>query len=681
MDEGPDQLNPSHRPDVQGLRGIAILLVVVAHSGLALPGGFVGVDVFFVVSGFVIARSLAGELASTNRISFGDFYARRARRLLPSLALVTLVTLLASVLLLNPYLTQERTITTAGAASGFVANAYLYRHLGYFDSAADGVNPFLHLWSLSVEEQFYLFLPVTMLLAWRLGRRWWPRRRNATVAATMLALSAVSLALSWALTSGHSPIPLEAPVRMAFFSAPTRLWEFGVGVLLALGGARLAPRDPRVGAALGVLGAGLVVGTAVLLDPLAPFPGLRAVPPVLGTAALLVGAGASRHVAGALSRPTLRWVGDRSYTWYLWHWPAIVFAAVLWPTSRLAPVAAAVASLGVAAAVYRYLEHPVRRDRTIVGARALRLAAACVLVPMMVAGVALAGSRQGWGVAEPDGWYSVPEGKDEGCAIINRDAPNDWPGEACFSRPPGGSAGGTVLVLGDLAALAMGPAVQHAAHPRGLAVASWSRAGCPFLAASPRHYPRCEEFQRVAWRLIDQLDPAAVVIANRSTAYSTDEVLPRSWGANRIRTPDGRRTSNSADALNAWKAALSTTIDELDERRIPVVVVGPAPSFPNVFPRERLSVLRPSLDAPTRPTGEVRRSHAPVNAAERRAVDAHASAAYVDPVDALCDDVCPTKQDATWLYASGYDLTVDGSLRVGPALDQALDDALDAPAS
>ena len=674
MERAQDRPAGTYRPDIQGLRAVAVLLVVCCHSGLAFSGGFVGVDVFFVISGFVIGALLLRELDSSGSISFGRFYARRARRLLPSLAVVTVVTVVVSVLLLNPYLSQERSFKTAGAGTVFVANAYLYRHLGYFDVGADGRNPFLHLWSLSVEEQFYLVLPALVLAAWFLGRRRSPGLGRRSIGLVVAGASLVSLWLSWAMTSGHSPISLQAPVRFAFYASPTRFWEFGVGVLLALGAARFQRVPPALATLLGVSGAAAVIGASVLLDATSVFPGVNAIPPVAGTGLLIVAGVRSAPIQRVLSVAPLRWIGDRSYTWYLWHWPAIVFAMLEWPGSRLAPVMAAAASLGVAAVVYRLVEDPIRRDRSLVGARALRLAAVCVVVPGLLAFGAYRGSPGGWGVDEPAGWADVPVGRfAELCTIVNRDKPNDWSAEACTVQPPGSDPDGTVLVLGDMSANSAVSGVIEAAHDRNLAVAQWSRAGCPLLGASPAGYPACDSWQEDALDLVDQLEPVAVVIANRASRYTTQVDSDDPWGRDRIRTPAGERTADEQQALDAWEEGLSLVLDQLGSDGVPVVVLGEVPGYPDSFPRERLSVLRPTATPPSRSATEVRDKHRSIQAVERAAVERAGQAAYVDPLPAFCDDECATYLDGTWLYYCADDLTVAGGKLLSPAIGRALD--------
>ena len=287
----------AYRADIDGLRAIAVLSVVAYHVGLPpFSGGFVGVDIFFVISGYLIGGIVEREMRA-GIFSFAGFYARRARRLLPALAGVLLFSYGAAALLLAPSETidyAKSAIATIFAAS----NILFWKGGGYFSPAAE-LNPLLMTWSLGVEEQFYIFFPIVLALLLRL--------RGQRVFVGLAVLSAASLALSvWAVR--HAPTG-------AFYLLPARAWELGAGILLVL-------KPPRVGPALadglGIAGLALLLVPIFGYDAHTSFPGLTAVPPVLGTV-LLIAVPQSRINRFVLSAPPLVLLGLISYSWYLWH--------------------------------------------------------------------------------------------------------------------------------------------------------------------------------------------------------------------------------------------------------------------------------------------------------------------------------------------------------------------------
>ena len=359
-----------------------MVLVVAYHAGLPLPGGFIGVDMFFVISGFVIATVLLGQLERTAKLSFASFYARRARRLLPALALLTTFVAVASVFLLSPLGPQQATAKTGIAASLFSANVQLGSAGGggYFSTAATA-NALLHTWSLSVEEQFYFVFPAFLAVAWHLAARFTARRsRRRTTAAFVLLATAASFALSCYTTYSGS---YRFGRTFAFYSPATRAWEFGAGALVALAAPALLRRTRHLAQPFAVGGVVLITIGVFTINGTTPFPGVSALMPIAGTVLLIVaGMASTRRVSSVLGLRPAVWVGDVSYGWYLWHWPLIVFAAAMWPGRGWVLVVAAVGSLAPTWLSYRFIENPIRFNGRLVGRRVVPLVVLCIVVPI-----------------------------------------------------------------------------------------------------------------------------------------------------------------------------------------------------------------------------------------------------------------------------------------------------------
>jgi peptidoglycan/LPS O-acetylase OafA/YrhL len=372
------------RRDIQGLRAVAVGAVVLFHLWpQRLPGGFVGVDVFFVISGFLITSHLLSRPPEHGR-DLTRFWARRVRRLLPASLLVLGVTLVATWLV-APVSVWDRTAREAIAAAFYVENwslaAQSVDYLGA-DAAPTAVQ---HFWSLSVEEQFYLVWPVLLLVAGLVAHR---LRRSA------LTMSAVAVGLVLVASFVASVVATSTQPERAYFLTWTRAWEFAAGAAGAWAVLAL-PRPRRAWAALLAWGGlGLVVAAAFLITPSTPFPGWVAAVPVAGTLAVLVARAAGGGSPDRLWRlPGVQWLGDASYSVYLWHWPLIILAAeaiggtVFWPVK----VGVLALTLALAAVTKVHVEDRFRQART--GQRdgaAFRFAIAGMLIVTLVAGLLIA---------------------------------------------------------------------------------------------------------------------------------------------------------------------------------------------------------------------------------------------------------------------------------------------------
>jgi peptidoglycan/LPS O-acetylase OafA/YrhL len=582
----------SRRPDIEGLRAVAILAVVAYHAGLPVPGGYVGVDVFFVISGYLITQLLWDELSAGGGLSFAGFYARRARRLLPSAVLVIVVTLAASVVLLGP-LEATAVAKDAVACALYVGNYRFALQATNYLQAHGPASPLQNYWSLGVEEQFYLVWPALLLGAallvrrpkgrHRRGRHQRPSddRRRWVVLGALALVAVLSFFLCVSVTRSDQP--------WAFFSLPTRAWELAVGGVLAL----VVPYARRLPTwALGTLGwAGLsaVAWSLFAFGPRTVFPGPAALVPVAGTgAALVAGAGGLR--AGPvrlLGLAPLQTIGTLSYTWYLWHWPALVLAPAVvgHPLGLGQNVAVCLFSLALAALTTALVEQPARRSRwlsartarSLVTGAVLSLGAAMVAVLVVAAVPPPVGSGRvaasqlvtsGAGAGTANSSSTVPPAvtaANELDSQVNRlvaqslatpqvpatltpslaDASADAPApfhDGCFDGFTDASVHSclygdttsthTVVLFGDSHALMWFPAIDNLANAQHDALVVMAKATCPPLEISVfspdlgRTYTECTEWRAAELQRMAALHPDVVILGfSREYGIADDHVV------------------------------------------------------------------------------------------------------------------------------------------------------------
>lgn len=480
----PSSSNSGYRPDIDGLRAVAVLAVIVFHIDPRwLPGGFVGVDVFFVISGYLITGIVAKDLRE-GRFTFRRFYERRIRRILPALWALLIVCVPVSWLLMLPE-DAEPMGKSAIWSTLAMANVYFWREVStdYFAPQSAQL-PFLHLWSLGVEEQFYVVWPVVLLVVWRLARP----RAEAIACALAISIVLVSTVLAeWLLA--------EAEVRFAYYMLPPRAGELALGAALAL--ARL-PISGRASAATGIhitaaIGWGLLAYSLVALNEHDPFPGWRALPPTVGAAALiLVGqlAPASGWLAPLRWGPAL-WLGRCSYSAYLWHWPVLAWWRYLWGEPGTATGLALLALILVLARASQLLvEDPVRLSRSNWPRTLVLYGVAPALLVGTTALLAARGDR--WGLplyseSERTAWaeldtYTQPAHHVEWVCQQHVLDPASLTDPKCEFGSGEGPA--RILLLGDSHAAEFAPVFQVAAEAQHLRIRSVALGACAPLAGS-----------------------------------------------------------------------------------------------------------------------------------------------------------------------------------------------------
>jgi len=448
------------RNDIEGLRAVAVLLVVFFHADLlGMTGGFVGVDVFFVISGFLITGLLLRERRSTGTISLRDFYARRARRLLPASALVLVATLFGSLLLAPPLLVPQIAHDVTAAAL-YVSNMSFAAQATDYFAAGSAPSPVLHFWSLGVEEQYYLLWPALILLITRGADR--PVSR---VAPTVVAIFVASLAFAVWLAGTSLP--------WAFFSLPSRAWELALGGMLAVLEPQLARIRPSLLAGASWAGLALIAAAGLLLTGASGFPLVAALPPAVGAALVIVGGTAPHRWSPArwLGSEVPRFIGRISYSVYLWHWPLLVLPALAVgaPLPVPARLLLALASVPLAAATSRYLEDPLRRGR-LIGTRPrwnLAMAGALALLVTLTASTVSTSVGAELGATRPTSSSDANQDAQALDSILNADASGEPGGVAspAASNPPTASQP-TIATASPTAPASPGPVTVITAPTR-----------------------------------------------------------------------------------------------------------------------------------------------------------------------------------------------------------------------
>lgn len=559
----------TYRPYIDGLRAIAILAVVLFHARVpGFGGGFVGVDVFFVISGYLIIGMLANEVERTGRISIVGFYERRLRRLAPALIVVLLATLAMGALFLTPVGGEQTGLAKSLlAVLALVSNVYfMTRTGGYFDERTE-FQPLLHTWSLSVEEQFYLFWPITVLVLGRLATL----RGIATARAIMAALAgtfAASLCLSIWLTP-------RMP-EWAFYLPVTRAWEFVVGGMACLWLRGRAAPVPGAGlfASLGMVA---VVVAAVTYSATMEFPGYLAAIPVFGATAIIVGCDHAPMCwcARLLSSRPFVLIGLLSYSWYLWHWPLLSIARINSLEELDAKVATllVLASLGFAWLTYRFIEDPIRRRR--VGLMATRQAAYSIAAMGTVVVAACAIVLGVWSKGMQSSNSAVVAAQDRarwrtGCDFAFGEDINVSVDRCKSGAPINRTSGRLFLIWGDSHAREWRPYVEAVADAEGASVSSLSLQACPPLigfkvnSRKAGHSERCAEFNSQVISQIRQTRTNRVYIAARWPLYAGDA--------------QGSEYTRADVDMKAFVAALIHTAEAIGPN-VEIEIIGPIPEL------------------------------------------------------------------------------------------------------
>jgi peptidoglycan/LPS O-acetylase OafA/YrhL len=704
------------RQDIEGLRAVAVLAVVLFHADVpGVGGGYVGVDVFFVISGFLITGLLWREVSTTGTVRLRRFYGARARRLLPASATVGVITAIGSAVLLPPL--QARSVIGDGITSALYVGNYrfVYQNADYFAPYMPP-SPFQHYWSLGVEEQFYLVWPALIIgTAWLIRRA---RRRTRADATSSESPYLVVLALVGAVSFAMSLVVTYWAPLVAFFSLPTRAWQLAVGGLVALtaGQWRRLPATPAAIAGWG--GLALILLACTLLGTTTLYPGTAALLPVLGTV-LVIGAGcaaASQGCGRILALPPMRAVGRVSYSWYLWHWPVLLLAPPLLghPLGLAGRLAAALVSGGLAVLTLHFIENPLRfaapARRSPIGSLALGGAATAVAVCVGVALLVLMPLPVGRGapaaaltvtaapppaghnihlydtavqqafaqvqaaVAASADLKAVPSNLEppladataqlkavylNGCLrnFFEVGQPECATGDAASTT--------TVALVGDSNAAMWNPAFQQVAAQRRWRLETLGKVGCPLMnlpITNPyrrREYTECDQWRGQIIARLRAEHPRLVVVS-----------LWRRYGA-RYGWPSGFTSYDPA-----WIDSLSRLVQQLRRTAAEVLVLGPIPDPQSVV---SFCLSGHLDDAPACSPPRSTAVNEPGIADESAATKA-GGGEYADVTELFCTaDRCPVIVGNTLVYLDRDHLTVEYSRLLAPVIGALADRALAGP--
>ncbi len=615
-----------YREDIDGLRAIAVLLVVAFHCGFArfFPGGYIGVDVFFVISGYLITKIIYSD-AQAGRFSIWDFYERRIRRVFPAIIALYACVLIASALILLPSETLQQAKNTA-ASILFASNIYFFTQFDYFDASSE-FNALLHTWSLSVEEQFYIFFPPLLAFVYRR----FPAALKPLVAIILVGTLILS---QWRVTDDPSA---------AFYLVQYRAWELMIGSVLALG---MIPesRGGIVADIVGVVGLACIGGSAWLLTKTSVFPGINAAPACIGAACLIWSGAARRTLAGRLlSVPPARFFGKISYSLYLWHWPIWVLGNQLYEpktsAGRLIYIAVAIAAATLS---WRFIEQPFRkRNPAISSQRVVAIGVAAMLAMLALATVTPVIARAYWQVpdrvervAQFINYRADQNFRVGSCFLTSRDTFASYARDKCL---PLSTTKPNYLLLGD----------SHAAHflpgllaQRDINLLQATASGCRPIA-NPTGERRCTALMN----------------------FITDDFLPH----HRMDT-----VIISARWVDGDWPALRQQIERVRRHADHVIVFGPIAEYDRALPRVLATALY-------RHDPAVLAEH---RVADRRKVDMQLArdvpqtgATYVSVYNALCPggrcalwtaDGNPIQSDYGHLTARGSEVIIDRIRRQHP---------------
>ena len=654
-----------YRPDIDGIRGIAISSVVLYHAGAPLlTGGFTGVDIFFVISGYLIGGHIFSEAVS-GTFSYLRFYQRRAKRILPAFLAVLAFVILAALILMSPLQAAE-VGRSAFAATLSASNILFWRTSSYFAPSSE-LNPLLMTWSLGVEEQFYIFIPLLIVILIRTKKSW--------LLPAILAACVVSFL--------YASIRIDINPMFAFYMLPTRAWELGVGVALAVAELRRNhnPLPPRLRQAIAASGILLMLAPMAVLTKNSLFPGAAALPSVFGTAAVLA-VPSSWVNCRVLSQPPLVFIGKVSYSWYLWHWPLLAFAHLLHDSVSdggklplTAGLLAIAIAFGAAVLSYIFVEQPLRKSTVAPGPLLARYAIASAAMLAVCAIVWLSNGLPNRYPSLANLESANPRLANDPCLVVKA-KPNLLP--PCYDpyevRP-------SVALWGDSHSAALAPGLRFHAKTEDYSFVQLSKASClplsgaeHYIPASPLLASDCLRFNNDVLGLLATDRRIRIVILAANWADAFRQTAARGWMINNL--AQHNKMPSADDAREIFKQSLTASILSLQRAGKKVVIMQDVPTFDfnpvlrveaAQIPARRLLASLLTAKYPTdpglAPIGDVSDDDAS-GSAIKQTIAGLSGVKLVDTRNTLCDsrNLCLYRDGNHLLYTDYNHVSTDGAL-------------------
>ena len=636
-------MTPKYRPDIDGLRAVAVLCVIFYHTGFAVfSGGYVGVDVFFVISGFLITTIIVREIGA-DKFSIAMFYERRMRRILPAIMTVVVFCLVAGFFLLEPG--DFRDLAFSSIANNiFLSNVYFNFQAGYFDGPAE-MKPLLHTWSLSVEEQYYLLFPLLLLLIAKFFNKKYLHFLIPILVASFVACV----------------IGMNVDATAVFYLLPTRAWELCIGSVLAI--AAIPPLRHAIGRnAVALIGLALIVYSNFLFDDETVFPGSSAAVPTIGAALIIyTGASGSTLVSRLLSIRPVVFIGLISYSLYLWHWPLIVFTKYYKAVdlSRKEELLLLVVMFVASVLSWRFVETPFRKKQLLATRKPMFIASFVATALLIGAGIYIV---SGGGDSEWRHWNTCEDAVED---------PDDW-GPPCTLGAAGSEP--SFMLWGDSHARSLASSVEVSASRNDVAGVVATHSACPALENMIRPgRPECHDFNVAVLDYLSQRPGIeTVILAGRwvfsleGSRYKDEEGDPSELIDRSISGSDER------SRRELFEAGLLGTISTLQGMGKRVVVVGPVPEVGYEVPAKNhiAQITSQDVNAMIAPRLDefLTRNSAVLEILE---MIESKEIAVVRPAQVLCnDDYCEVAlEDGTALYRDDHHLSTFGSKHVSGVFD------------